>query len=265
MWQKTEKDDLVYYTLPRWEERGARLVMTTRRGGVSEPPFDTLNLGLHVGDDAAAVVVNRERLLAAVGGDGERFVSAKQVHGREIRYVTAADGGRGFDDYGGAFDDTDGLYTDEKDVWLATFYADCLPLAVFHPEKKLLGLAHAGWKGTYRDIAGALIDAMSVDPAELWCAVGAGIGPCCYEVDEDFYRRFRERYDGADDWFRRAESGRPHFDNAAANVALLTRHGVRRENIDVLSACTCCREDLFFSYRRDQGRTGRHSLLGALI
>ncbi len=268
MWEKTEKDGLIYYTLPHWRERGAELVMTTRVGGFGKAPYDTLNLGYHVEDDKKDVGKNREKLLAALGGEPSRFASAKQVHGRGIRKITAENCG-GFFGHEDAADDTDGLFTLEKGIWLATFYADCLPLAVFHPEKKLLGLAHAGWKGTYRDIGGALIEAMaaevSFDPSELWCAVGAGIGPCCYEVDEAFHERFCRRYEKAEAWFTRPGGGKPHFDNVRANVDLFAEKGVKRENIACLDLCTCCCEDLFFSYRRDKGKTGRHGLLGALI
>ena len=267
-WKKTEKDGLVYYTLPHWQERGAKIVMTTRSGGVGKAPYDTLNLGYHVDDDKKDVGKNREKLLAALGGNPSRFAAAKQVHGCTIQKI-AADNCRGFYSHEDAFDDTDGLFTAEKGIWLATFYADCLPLAVFHPEKKLLGLAHAGWKGTYQDIGGALIEAMaeeaSLDPSELWCALGAGIGSCCYEVDETFFERFCRHYEKAESWFTRFDGGKPHFDNVRANVDLFTEKGVKRENISCLDLCTCCHRELFFSYRRDEGKTGRHGLLGALI
>ncbi|HMM06132.1 MAG TPA: peptidoglycan editing factor PgeF [Clostridiales bacterium] len=269
MWERVEKGNVIYYTLPEWAAQGAQVIMTTRVGGVSEAPYEGLNLGLHVGDDSSAVIANRRLLLDANRWREGAFVTAKQVHGDGVLYVDASFGGRGFSDYESAIDDTDGLFTAERDLVLATFYADCLPLAVFHPTLKLLGLAHAGWQGTYRNIGAALIGAMGAkwdfEPEELWCATGAAIGPCCYQVDADFYQRFLERYPDSDPWFSAGEKGKYRFNNEKANVALLQKAGVKRENISVLGLCTACHDDLFFSYRKGAGKTGRHGLWGALI
>lgn len=268
MWEKREENGLTYFTLPHWEEAGAKIVMSTRLGGVSKTPFCSLNLGLHVDDIPEDVVANRRKLLDTIGSKAENFVTIKQVHGKNILYGKSAHRGCGFSSYADAVDDTDGVFTAEKNLLMATFYADCLPMAVFHPEKKILGLAHAGWKGTYQNIGAALISAMrefaDFDPSECWCALGAGIGSCCYEVDEAFYLRFRERYDMADQWFLR-EEGSLRFDNVKANLALLCQCGVEKENIDVLDLCTACHNDMFFSYRKEQGHTGRHGLWGELI
>lgn len=269
MWEKTEKDGITYYTLPQWQEAGAKVVMSCRPGGESDAPFNGLNLGLHVEDDPERVVANRRKFLGAVGGREEDFVSVKQVHGKRILHAQSVHRGLGFASYSDAVDDTDGLFTDEKHVLMATFYADCLPVAVFHPGKKLLGLAHAGWKGTYQNIGGELLAAMrrwrDFDPGECWCALGAGIGRCCYEVDEAFYRRFLERYPNATQWFTEEENGKIYFDNVKANLSLLVDCGVKEEHIDVLGLCTSCHNDLFFSYRKEQGKTGRHGLWGELI
>ena len=269
MWEKREKDGMIWFTLPRWEELGAKVVMTCRPGGDSVGDFHGLNLGLHVEDDAATVVANRRKFLDAIGSSEEDFVTLKQVHGKRVLNADASYRGRGFASYEDAIDDTDAVFTAEKHILMATFYADCLPVAVFHPEKKLLGLAHAGWKGTYQNIGGELIAAMreqgEFDPSECLCALGAGIGQCCYEVDETFFIRFKETYPEAERWFVSDGNGKYHFDNVKANVDLLCGIGVKKENIDVLGICTACRNDLFFSYRKEQGHTGRHGLWGELI
>ena len=268
MWEKKEQNGLMYFTLPHWEEAGAKVVMTTRFGGESKEPFCGLNLGLHVDDERETVVANRRAMLEALDADESDFVTIKQVHGKQILKAEFSHRGCGFDSYESAVDDTDGVFTTEKHLMMATFYADCLPVAVFHPGKKILGLAHAGWKGTYQNIGKELILAMSAeedfDPAECWCALGAGIGSCCYEVDESFYQRFTERYEKGEEWFCR-ENGTFRFDNVKANKSLLTELGVKEENIDVLGICTACHNDMFFSYRKEQGRTGRHGLWGELI
>lgn len=268
MWEKREKDGLIYYTLPKWQDAGAKVVMSCRLGGESEAPYDRLNLGLHVDDEEGKVVANRRRFLKAIDGNEGDFVSIKQVHGNRILRATKEHCGLGFASYRDAVDDTDGIFTTEKHVLMATFYADCLPVAIFHPEKKWLGLAHAGWKGTYQHIAGELFKAMSqgqdIHIEDCWCALGAGIGSCCYEVDEIFRRRFLERYDKAAQWFRE-EEGKIYFDNVKANLCLLKEMGVKEENMDVLGLCTSCHNDLFFSYRKEHGKTGRHGLWGELI
>ncbi|MBR5329095.1 MAG: peptidoglycan editing factor PgeF [Firmicutes bacterium] len=268
MWEKREKNGLIYYTLPAWEKAGAKVVATTRFGGVSKAPCCGLNLGLHVDDNADDVVENRRLMLDAMGSSAEDFVTLKQVHGKRILKADASYRGRGFASYDDAVDDTDGVFTAETHVLMATFYADCLPLAVFHPEKKILGLAHAGWKGTYQNIGGELMAAMretaDFDPEECWCALGAGIGSCCYEVDDSFYQRFCERYDMAEEWFTHKD-GAFYFDNVKANIALFMKNGVKKENIEVLDLCTACHNDMFFSYRKEHGQTGRHGLWGELI
>lgn len=269
MWEKREKNGLIWFALPKWEKAGARVVMTTRVGGVSEEPFSALNLGLHVGDESADVIGNRRKLLGALDVREEDFVSVKQVHGKSILKAENIHRHCGFLSYDTAVDDTDGVFTMGKHLLMATFYADCLPIAVFHPEKKILGLAHAGWKGTFQNIGRELLTAMrkTADFAleDCWCALGAGIGSCCYEVDEAFFLRFKGAYDDAESWFFPGAEGKYRFDNVKANVDLLKQSGVKEENIDILGLCTACHNDLFFSYRKEHGHTGRHGLWGELI
>lgn len=264
MWQREEKEGLVYYTLPHWEARGAKLIYTCRAGGVSKPPYDSLNLGLHVEDKAAAVRENRRRVLSLFGLDDSRLVTACQTHGTQIAEVSATDGGRGAGRYEDGFPDTDGLFTAESGVVLATFYADCLPIAAFHPVAGVLGMAHSGWRGTLENIGGLLVRRMAVAydllPQDFWVATGAGIGPCCYQVDEKFYAAFSARHPGADQWFSLSGDGGYTFDNGLAVQSLLSEAGVLEENITVLPLCTACHQEKFFSYRRDGGKTGRQGL-----
>lgn len=268
-WEKREKDGCIWYTLPEWEAMGARIVMTTRVGGKGETPYQSLNLALHVGDDSATVIENRKHFLKAVGWQEKDFVSVRQVHGKEIVYADKTQCGSGFLAYEDCIADADGIFTDEKGPVMATFYADCLPLAIFHPQKRLLGLAHAGWRGTFQNIGLSLIDAMRTkadfDSAELYAAVGAGIGACCYEVDSEFKERFCKEYTEAEDWFTAGERGKYYFDNVKANITLLQQAGIKAGRISNLGLCTACENHQFFSFRKEQGKTGRHGLWGALI
>ena len=171
----------------------------------------------------------------------DEFVSIQQTHGKNLRRITSLDRGRGALSYQDAFADTDGIYTNESHLFMATFYADCLPLAVFDPVHRGLGLAHAGWKGTYQNIGGALIDAMKEafdsDPKDMFFAMGAGIMSCCYEVDKSFYRRFLDQYDGASQWFSPGCTPEKYmFDNIKANSDLAIKAGILKENMTSLNA-----------------------------
>lgn len=193
MWQRCEKNGIAYYTLPHWAELGAE-VYCPPAWGIFPNPFDGLNMALHVGDKDEDVLAARRCFMDALSVPYGDFVSIQQTHGKRLCHVTVNDRGRGAVAYDDAIDDTDGIYTNESDLFMATFYADCLPLAVFDPVHHGLGLAHAGWKGTLQNIGGLLIEEMGQAfgsrPEEMFFAMGAGIMPCCYEVDESFLPAF---------------------------------------------------------------------------
>ena len=249
---------------------GAEIFVSTRMQGVSVGGYGSLNLGRHVGDSDAAVTENRNRFFEAINADKADFVSIQQTHGSNIRLITCDDRGRGLEKYSDAFPDTDGMLTVDKNVLMATFYADCLPLALFDPVHKVLGLAHAGWRGTYANIGAALLKEMTLsfgsDPREVLFAMGPGIGFCCYEVDKTFHQRFVERYEEAPQWFTaKPKNGKYYFDNTKANTMLLKKEGILEEHIESISSCTCCNQRLFYSYRGSGGSCGRHGLFGRLL
>src|SRR3990170_6764735 len=160
---------------------------TTRQGGESPPPFDTLNLGRGVGDHPERVAANRQRALEAMGGDPEGHVEAAQVHGRTVRVV-----GRG--QRGAKIDGADGLLTAEPGVTLAIHTADCVPILLWDPRRGAIGAVHAGWRGTAVGVAAAAVEEMTrsfeTDPADLRVAMGPAVGPCHYEVDTPVAQAF---------------------------------------------------------------------------
>ncbi|HIZ77469.1 MAG TPA: peptidoglycan editing factor PgeF [Firmicutes bacterium] len=270
MWQQSEKDGIFFYTLPHWKIFGAEVILSTRIGNISKPPFDGLNMALHVDDQEEDVLSARCFFMDTLSVPRDEFVSIQQTHGKNLRRITSLDRGRGALSYQDAFADTDGIYTNESHLFMATFYADCLPLAVFDPVHRGLGLAHAGWKGTYQNIGGALIDAMKEafdsDPKDMFFAMGAGIMSCCYEVDKSFYRRFLDQYDGASQWFSPGCTPEKYmFDNIKANSDLAIKAGIRKENMTSLNRCTCCHQEEFYSYRGSGGHCGRHGLFARLL
>jgi len=233
----------------RWLEADlgrARAAFSTRLGGVSEPPFDSLNLGLLTNDAPDAVTENRRRLAAALGFEPEQVVFARQVHGtRLIEHPT---------EFRGSFvrpertkeprnepPEADGHVLRESGLAALVFTADCLPVAVAGP--KGVAMLHAGWRG----LAGGIIAAGAEAVEATSAAIGPAIGPCCYEVGEEVLDAFAGLGDGV-------VAGRM-LDLPEVARRQLAAAGVER--IESAGLCTSCEPGLFFSHRRDAGRTGR--------
>ncbi|MEW5954512.1 MAG: peptidoglycan editing factor PgeF [Bacillota bacterium] len=256
-----ETPEITYLTVPLLESAGAGAWFSTRRGGVSPPPYDSLNLGFHVGDRAAAVQENRTRLFTALGLDPDSPVAGEQVHRDELFIVDQRHKGRGVCSDQDALPGVDGLLTRSRGLPLSSYYADCVPIYLLDPRRPAAGLVHAGWRGTVLRIGARAIKAMTdtfgVRPGECLGAIGPSIGPCCYEVDEQVMSGLRQ---GFSNWRQLAEPagpGRWKLDLAGANRQALIEAGLRPENIALAGYCTACRRDLFFSYRFTGGKTGR--------
>ena len=242
--------------------------VSCRRGGVSKSPWDSLDLGLHVGDDPADVAENRRRYLAALGLDASQLVTPEQVHGEAIQRVGRSDAGRGALSYADSIAKTDALITDEPGLPLLLCFADCTPILLLDPANRAVGIAHGGWKGTVRRIAAKTVLRMQREfgtrPEDVLAAIGPSIGPCCYEVGPEVERQFQEAFSGHEAaLFSHPDAvGGTHLSLWAANRLQLEEIGVLREHIDEARTCTACHHEDFFSYRADGGQTGR---LGAVI
>jgi polyphenol oxidase len=234
----------------RWLEadlgRG-RAAFSTRPGGVGEPPFDTLNLGLLTEDSEEAVVENRQRLAAALGFEPGQVVFARQVHG--TRLIEHEPGTRGsFRSLSvrkepGDAPEADGHVVRGPGLAPLVFVADCLPVALMGPGG--VAMVHAGWRG----LAGGILAAGATAIEATRAAIGPGIGPCCYEVGDEVLAAFSGLGEGV-------ARGRM-LDLAEAARRLLAEAGVER--VGSAGLCTSCEQDLFFSHRRDRGRTGRQA------
>lgn len=240
-----------------------------RVDGVSEAPFSRANLGLHVGDDPAAVIANRERLAEKAGLPLDTWVAGEQVHGSDVTVVTEEMRGRGARELDSMLPSTDALITDVPGITLTTYAADCVPILFADEDKGAIGVAHAGWKGTVAKIAGktvrALVDTYGTNPSSVRVRIGPSIGPCCYEVDERVADAVREAFPSRSEKLLTAnENGRWQLDLWRANVEALLEAGVWPEHIERMDACTSCRNDLYFSYRKEGGKTGRLAGLIAL-
>ena len=236
--------------------------VSKRGGGVSDGPFSSLNLGLHVGDAAENVVENRQRAASALGLDARQLVCAEQVHESRVAVVTSGDAGRGARSFTDAVPGADALVTRAAGVPLALFFADCAPVFVVDPVSRTVAVAHAGWRGlvggVLENTLAVLVNEFGARPDDLLAAVGPCIRACCFEVGLEVAARF----DPAD-VRRHGENGKPHVDLPGAAVRRLRAAGVRQGNVDVAHDCTACRPDRWFSHRRsDGGKTGR---MGAFI
>ena len=245
---------------------------TERTGGTSESPYTSLNLGLHVGDADEHVIANRERVAEEIGIPLDSWVAGDQVHGSTVTVVTEEMCGRGARSLASMLPATDALITDVPGLALSTYAADCAPLLFADPVRRVVGAAHAGWKGTVAKIAGktvsALVEIYGCDPADIRVMIGPTIGSCCYEVDERVEREVRASFADHEDLLQANANGRWQFDVPLANEKAMLEAGVRPEHIEHiehLDRCTSCCVDRQFSHRREQGRTGRHAGVIALL
>jgi YfiH family protein len=225
--------------------------ITTRGGGTSKAPFDSLNLGGRPGDSARRMAENRRRVAAALGLSARRLARTGQIHGAEIAVVRRGGVYRGFD----------GFITDRRGLTLAISTADCYSVVIYSPPERALAALHVGRRGAERGIiaraVGMLRARYHIDPAYAVAVVGPGVCADCYAVRRDDALRFPRRV-------RRYEHGAWHLDLAAFCVEELWRLGLRRRFIIPSGLCTSCNPDLFFSHRRDCGVTGRHWTLATI-
>jgi YfiH family protein len=213
---------------------------STRRGGISQNPFDTLNLGDRTGDCEKNVQTNRDSFFQSLGILSERLAIPVQIHGNHVVLVEKP----------GIYPETDGMITEVQGICLVVQVADCLPVYLYDPIRQAIGLVHAGWRGTCQKIITQAIQSMESNfgtcAENILVFIGPSIGPCCYEVNGDVSRHFPESV---------VQGSR--LDLWQANQNLLIESGVRLENISVSGLCTSCYSDWFFSHRRSGGKTGR--------
>lgn len=242
--------------------------LSTRFGGVSKPPYDSMNLALHVGDEEMDVVENRRRFLGLLGMDFERLTTPEQVHGDNIMRVGEAEAGRGRFSYADSIPATDALMTDVPGIPLMLCFADCTPVLLFDPVHRAAAIAHGGWKGTVRSIAAktvrAMAEAFGTHPKDCLAAIGPAIGPCCYEVGGEVAEEFRKAFPRFADKIISDRDGKICLDLWQANRLQLAEAGLLPENIDGAGLCTACNARTFFSYRAEGPTTGRIAAVMAI-
>lgn len=264
--ERFEHDGVAFWSDRALWTAGVLVAFSERIGGVSRPPFDSLDLAAHVGDDPGDVDENRRRFLSALGLEKMRgrLVMAEQVHGSVIARIAESDAGRGAFASRGAkpVAATDALLTDAVDVPLGLCFADCVPVVLVAGSEGVC-VVHAGWRGALASLPGSsarrLAETSGIPVGEIRAYVGAHIGAADYVVDGELMSQFVNTFGT----FARAESGGLDLD--AAVTASLETAGVASCNITRLGVSTAGATDRFYSYRAEAGQTGRHMALACLL
>ena len=230
---------------------------TTRKGGVSTGEFASMSLSHFRGDDISSVHKNEEILCESLGFDVKRLTSTKQEHTANIEIIDKTNIGIGIHydwDRG-----VDAVITTQKNVPLLCYSADCVPILMYADDIKAIAAIHAGWRGSAEKIAQKTahkLISLGADPKNIYAAIGPCIGQCCYEVSEDVAEKFCEKYSLS------KGNGKYMLDLSKVNFEFICEADVKEENISVSGICTKCNNDLFFSHRAQNGKSGT---LGGII
>lgn len=261
-----EKDGVVYLTFPLFEAEGICHGFSTREGGVSRGALASMNLSFSRGDDPERVMENHRRFSSAVGYEASRLVFTNQVHGTNIRKVDRADCGEGIFrplDSAGA----DGIITQDPEVVLMAFFADCVPLFFYDKGTRAIGAVHAGWRGTLKRIGACAVERMREEfdtrPEDILAVIGPSICRDCYEVSEDVAEAFRQEFPAHQQEILSPKPGNKYLlDLWRANEIILREAKIPPGQIQVSGLCTCCHPDFLFSHRASGGKRG--NLAGAI-
>lgn len=220
------------------------------------------NLALHIEDDVEHVLRNREFLSQINDVTIEAMTCAQQTHGSRVQEVTLTNRSAGAHEFATSIPDTDGLITQLPNTMLTLFFADCVPLYFVDPVQRAVGIAHAGWRGSVKNIAGEMVrkfqEQYSSKPDNIYVAIGPSIGACCYQVDQVVMNEVEKKLPYRLNDVARAD-GKEHYrlDLKKMNQILLEQAGILSNHIEVSQLCTSCNVHQFFSYRKELGKAGR--------
>jgi len=248
---------LRYYTFQSFDDEGVKHGVFTRQGGVSPKPWNSLNLGGLVGDELTNVAANRERIFDALERPRESVYDVWQVHGND---VVCTDAPRTFEN---EHLKADAILTDKPLVTLLMRFADCVPIALYDPVHKVVGLVHSGWPGTVKRAAAAAVEAMQVrynsDPADLLATIGPSIGVDHYPVGENVIEAVQTTFGEDASALLQVNGDAIHLDLWTANQLVLEQAGVHQ--IELAGICTACHTEDWYSHRAEKGKTGRFGMI----
>jgi polyphenol oxidase len=254
-----QKNGRVHYLEPKlFTSRGISAHgFTTRHEGVSRPPYNSLNLGTGTFDSPHNVEGNRSILARAFGARLEKLVTVTQVHGSDLLLLDEPN--PDFSHFQKL--ECDGIVTNQPGVMIGVCVADCVPILLLDPVRGVAAALHAGWKGTAAGIARkgveTIVNLFDGKPRDILAAIGPAISPCCYEVDEPVAAAFRTAGQSFESFATPNGPGKWRLDLVEANRRQLLRAGIGEANLEASPLCVSCEKDLFFSYRRDGGDSGR--------
>ena len=256
----TERKKISFFSLPLWEKMNiCGHGFSTRLGGTGDGKSFSFDLGFKGGEDPLTVAGNRERFLAIWGKKNTDLFCGEQVHGAEVAII----GSEEISASKRVFPATDALITAEREAVLGAFSADCLLVLFWEPSISVVGIAHAGWRGTYKGIVARIVHLMGeklLRTRKIQVLMGPSIGPCCYEVGDEVIESCQ-----ISPWRKEmvlkpgGKAGRFYFDLQASNRNILLKEGLKPEHIFTNDFCTKCDDKLFYSYLRAGGTaTGSH-------
>ncbi|UCD94799.1 MAG: peptidoglycan editing factor PgeF [Candidatus Zixiibacteriota bacterium] len=234
--------------------------VSTRKGGYSAAPYDSFNLALSSGDNPLRVIQNRELLASVLGFTADSILTSWQAHGDRVRIITKQSIESDASHQRIPKEAADAMITNVPNICLMNLTADCAPVLCFDPEEKVIGIAHAGWRGTVKAVTANLINSFKEKlgclPENIIAGIGPSIGPCCYEVGPEVIEEVEKNL-GEGLISEVSSDGKGYFDLREANRRQLIETGVSEKNIEIADKCTHCYPDLFFSYRHHGKKSGR--------
>ena len=256
--------EVPFLSYPLFEKTGVvNHGFSTRLGGVSVGNCATMNISTTRGDDPEAIAENKRRIAAAIGVLPEDMTFTHQTHTTNVAVVRKEDRGK-------RFMETDGMVTNETDICLVTFYADCVPLYFVDPVKKVIGMSHSGWRGTVGKIGKVTVEKMvqeyGCNPADILAAIGPSICQDCYEVSEDVILEFQKSFEEEfwNELFYQKENEKYQLNLWKANELIFLEAGICPEHIAVTNVCTHCNPEILFSHRTTGNNRGNLSAFLAL-
>jgi YfiH family protein len=254
-----QSESIYYYTFENLGAAGVKHAVFTRHHGVSPPPWKSLNFGSLVGDDPTRVAENYRRAFNELKCRLENLYDAWQVHETNVAFVEKPRSSA-------PHQKADILLTDRSKITLFMRFADCVPILLYDPCKRVIGLAHAGWLGTVRRVAGVAVQAMvehyGSNPAHIITALGPSIGPDAYEIGPEVVAMVQDTFGSSSDTIKRIlhkSNDSNYLDLWTANKITLEQSGVRE--IEVAGICTASNINDWYSHRSEHGKTGRFGVL----
>ena len=258
---RINKDGLEYFQFETFDPKICSQAIFSRKGGISPDPWSSLNQGGTVGDPRANVIENRRRAFAAFDRPVESIYDVWQVHGTEVICTRTP---RPLD---AEHIKADAIVTDNPEITLFMRFADCVPILILDPQKRIVSIIHAGWMGTVNKVITSTINVMKkkfgCNPKDLISGIGPSIGVCHYQVGEPVISEVKNNFGDASRDLLVKNDGGTFFDLWKANEFTLQENGV--ENIEIANICTACDTETWFSHRAEHGKTGRFAAMMFLI